>query len=281
METSAHFSVIIPANNEAAYIGPCLGALLAQNSPIGGEGGEIIVAANGCTDDTVALAQAFSDQANSIGWRLSVLEIDKGDKAGALNRADALASAPNRIYLDADVICDPDLIASLLQALDQIHPIYASGVMRISPAKSWFTRRYADIWRRTSFMADGIQGAGLFAVNAAGRSRWGEFPAIISDDTFVRISFQPKERIGVAAGYTWPLPEGWRNLVKVRRRQDAGIREIHRKYPELVSNEGKSKMGASWMIRIALRHPIAFAVYAAVKLAVKLNRGDDAWTRGR
>ena len=52
-------SVIIPANNEAGFIGPCLDALLAQDTT---RAAEVIVAANGCTDDTVAIAQGYGDR---------------------------------------------------------------------------------------------------------------------------------------------------------------------------------------------------------------------------
>ncbi len=46
-------SVILPASNEEAWIGPCLSALLASD-PVPG-GAEVIVVANGCRDATAEM----------------------------------------------------------------------------------------------------------------------------------------------------------------------------------------------------------------------------------
>ncbi|MEL6478888.1 MAG: glycosyltransferase, partial [Pseudomonadota bacterium] len=70
-------SVIIPANNEAGYIEPCLDALLAQD-PAPPVPVEIIIAANACTDDTVAIARSYAARAEARGWRLEVLDIAEG-----------------------------------------------------------------------------------------------------------------------------------------------------------------------------------------------------------
>ena len=150
----------------------------------------------------------FADRFAAKGWRLEVLDIAEGGKPNALNLADAQAVGDMRVYLDADVVMSPPLLEQLAQVLTRDDPAYASGKMVVAPAESWITRAYGRIWTRLPFMAEGVPGAGLFAVNAAGRARWGEFPPIISDDTFVRLQFTPGERIGVEAPYSWPLPEG-------------------------------------------------------------------------
>ena len=133
-----------------------------------------------------------------------------------------------RAYLDADVICEPALLGQIRAALGGAAPAYATGRLAVARAESWVTRAYADLWTRLPFVTGGAVGAGFFAVNAAGRARWGGFPEIISDDTFVRLNFAPDERHEVAARYHWPMVEGWRNLVRVRRRQDAGVAEVYR-----------------------------------------------------
>jgi glycosyltransferase involved in cell wall biosynthesis len=86
-------SVIIPAHNEAALIGQCLTAALASTGPAVVQ---LIVAANGCTDQTAAIAQGFVPQATARGWALQVLDLPKGGKPGALNAADAVAVHPAR-----------------------------------------------------------------------------------------------------------------------------------------------------------------------------------------
>jgi len=273
-------SVIIPACNEADYICPCLEALLAQTiaGPV-----EIIVAANACTDETVAIARGLADRVGARGWTLVVLDIAEGGKPNALDQGDAAATGGMRLYLDADVICSPDLLSEIHRALDRPEAVYGSGQLVVAPARSWITRRFADLWSRLPFMTTDVAGAGLFAVNAAGRARWGNFPRIISDDGYVRLLFRPGERLKVAASYLWPMVEGWRALVRVRRRQDAGMREIAEKYPALLANEGKARVRLADHLRLFRETPVSYLVYVAVRLAVRFGgpgRYGD-WRRGR
>ncbi|MEM7230606.1 MAG: glycosyl transferase, partial [Planctomycetota bacterium] len=120
----------------------------------------------------------------------------------------------------------------------------------------------------------------LFAVNAAGRARWGNFPDIISDDTYVRLHFNPTERRLVQANYEWPLVEGIHALIHVRGRQDRGVREIYSRYPELAINTNE-KQATGWLVcRLALQDPVGMVVYLCVAGAARLTR-DSAWSRGR
>ena len=273
-------SVIIPASNEESYIGDCLGALFASAAPQGGA--EAIVVANGCKDRTAEVARGFAFRAQAMGWQLTVLDLPQGGKPGALNAGDHAAQGDLRAYLDADVVVSPALMAQLVGALAGNAPTYASGSAVVPPAKSWVTRAYARLWQRLPFARSVAPGYGLFAVNAAGRARWGDFPAIISDDTFVRLQFRPSERVQVAASYRWPMIEGFSALVRVRRRQDAGVAEIAAQWPGLLEREAKAPLGAGGIASLALRDPLGFAVYAAVSIAVRLKRGGGAgWTRGR
>ncbi|MDD5421848.1 MAG: glycosyltransferase, partial [Candidatus Omnitrophica bacterium] len=52
-------SVIIPAYNESAAIGPCLTALLRQDGAVYGQDYEIIVVDDASTDNTASKAAAF------------------------------------------------------------------------------------------------------------------------------------------------------------------------------------------------------------------------------
>lgn len=275
-------SVIIPANNEEMWIRDCLEALLGQKPERLAEI-EIIIAANGCTDATVSIARGFEVLARARGWRLVVLDISEGSKPGALDAGDAAALGDLRLYLDADVVCSPTMLASLREALDRPGAIYASGRLVVAPARSWVTRRFADLWRRLPFMTTGVQGAGLYAVNAAGRARWGTFPRIISDDGYVRLLFRPEERVKVEVPYIWPMIEGFSGLVRVRRRQDAGMRELAEKYPGLLRNESKPPLRPADHLRLFVAAPISYLVYAGVLMVVRLSRSRHglSWIRGR
>jgi glycosyltransferase involved in cell wall biosynthesis len=272
-------SIILPASNEADYIGPCLAALFASD-PVP-KGAEVIVVANGCRDDTAARARSFVPAAQAAGWQLRVIDRAEGGKIGALNAGDAAASGDMRAYLDADVVVSPGLMAQLVQVLCVAQPRYASGRPEIPRPKSAVTRAYARFWQSLPFAKTAAPGYGLFAVNAAGRARWGAFPQLISDDTFVRMQFTPAERIGCDAPYIWPMIEGFSALVRVRRRQDAGVAQIADLYPGILAREGKEPLGLSGLVQRAFADPLGFATYAAVSLAVKARRGGTSWTRGR
>lgn len=272
-------TVNIAAHNEEHYIGACLDSLVHQDNAAGRI--EVVVAANACTDRTADIVSGFKDLFEDRNWRLVLLNISEPGKPNAFNQGDKVKTGAATIYLDADVRCDPDLLGQLRKALSETRPLYATGTLQVAPARTWITRRYSDFWVRLPFVRGGAVGAGLFSVNAAGRRRWGQFPSIISDDTFVRLNFAPGERVEVPARYHWPMVEGLRNLIRVRRRQDAGVEEIRRLYPELSANDNKPPLTATGLLRLVCQAPLGFAVYSALHLLVRLGPGNSEWARGR
>ena len=81
-------AVVIPASNEAGYIGRCLEALLAQDADAGRVA--IVVAANACTDDTAGIVARLVPRAAARGWTLVCDAHPEPGKTLALNRAEAL-----------------------------------------------------------------------------------------------------------------------------------------------------------------------------------------------
>lgn len=277
---SLPFCIVIPANNESLYIDACLKALLEQDAdgPV-----LVIVAANACTDDTVPKAQGYTEAFAAKGWDLRCLDLPGGGKIGALNAAEAVLPDPSasRAYLDADVTCDPALIGQIRAALDIDQPRYATGTIAVTRADSWATRAYARIWRQVPFVKSGAVGAGFFAMNGAGRGRFAEWPQIISDDTFARLHYSPNERIETPARYHWPMVEGLPALIRVRRRQNAGVDELAEKWPDLLENEAKGGWGLPYFLRVALGAPVSMTVYLIVHMAVRLRKPEADWSRGR
>lgn len=275
-------SVLIPAHDEALYLPACLAALLASDplpTPV-----EVIVIANGCRDNTAEIARTHHADFAAKGWDLQVLELTQGSKLLAWNAGEAAARGQALIYLDADVHVSPPLIGQLAEVLlASAAPRYASGQPQVTlGGADALIRLYTRFWLTTPFMTLGVPGYGVFAMNRAGRARWGDWPDIISDDTYARLNFTPAERIAVPAGYDWPMIEGFRALVRVRRRQDIGVAEIETRYPALLANDDpKDQAIPLW--RRALRDPLAFAAFAAVRLAIKLPifRSSNRWVRGR
>ena len=272
-------SILIPAHNEAEYLPACLEALLASD-PVARV--EVIVIANGCTDNTVALAEGFADRFAALGWALEVLDLPTGGKLAALNAGEAVARGQALIYVDADVAVTPPLVAQLAKALARPDAAYASGRPVVTGGQDWLTRAFTRFWLKTPFMTRGVPGFGVFAMNRAGRDRWGDWPDIISDDTFARLHFASEERMSVPAGYHWPMIEGFSRLVQVRRRQDNGVAEIATLYPELLGNDDEGG-GATPLWQRALRDPVGMAAYCAVRLAGRLPvyRNAKRWARGR
>jgi glycosyltransferase involved in cell wall biosynthesis len=279
MTNSTRASVILPAHNESAYLAQCLTALLASET----DAVEVIVVANACTDETAAIASQFAPQVLQKGWSLQVIDTPIGGKLNALNLGDAAARADIRIYLDADVRPSPGLLGDLIAALSGDAPRFASGTPMITQATTFATRSYARFWVRLPFVTQGVPGFGIFGMNKPARARWGNWPDIISDDTFARLHATPAERVRVPATYTWPMVEGFANLVRVRRRQNAGVAEVGAKFPALLEHDDTPGVPALSTVGRFLRDPVGFCVYAAVALTVRspLFRSGDRWARGR
>ena len=273
-------SVLIPAHDEADWLPACLTSLM-DSDPIEGAV-EVVVIANGCTDDTAEITRGFEEAVLLKGWSLKVLDLPEGGKLNALNKGEAAAQGEVLIYLDADVRVSPPLIAEIVEVLTTDAPRYASGRPNVTVGQGALTRAYTRFWRTIPFMTQGVPGFGVFALNRAGRARWGDWPDIISDDTFARLNFTPDERHAVPATYDWPMIEGFAQLVRVRRRQNAGVAEIAEHYPQLLKNDD-SHGQATPIWKRALRDPLAFAAFCAVRLAVRtpLYQSSDRWTRGR
>ncbi|OIQ30558.1 MAG: glycosyl transferase [Alphaproteobacteria bacterium MedPE-SWcel] len=273
-------SVLIPAHNEAGYITPCLTALFASAPQMPGMKVEVLVLANGCSDATATTARMAKCPEN---WQLRVLERDGGSKTGALNQGDAAAQGSILVYLDADVVVEPDLLPQIAAALETGSARYASGTPVVTRARSACTRAYARVWSQLPFVRSGTPGFGLFAMSRAGRARWGRWPDIISDDTFARLNFTAAERLRLPARYHWPMAEGFRNLVRVRRRQNQGVAEIGQLFPALLANDDRRRLTVLRLMTLTLRFPGGMLVYLAVTLGVKspIFRSRDSWARGR
>lgn len=279
-------TVIIPSYNEENYISACLEALIAQEGLPPDHATQVIVAANGCRDNTVQIAESFAQRFSGQGFSFSVLDIAQPGKTNALNTADKHARFENRAYLDADVVLSPRFLAELIERLDTTAPLYIGGTVHIPRASSWVTRAYAKIWTNMPFVRDGVPGIGFYAFTRAGRQRWQEFPEIVGDDRFVRLQFSEAERIKLAAAYQWPLPEGFINMVNAKRRWSEGNREVAQKFPDLMANDSQRNTSTESKA-VLFRYPVSGLVFVAITVASKglaLLQGTQRaahWRRGR
>lgn len=272
-------SILVPAHNEADEIAECLTTVYQSDLPAH-LGVEVLVLANGCSDATAEIARKTP---RPEGWDLRVLEIETGGKLNALNQGDQAAQGEVLVYLDADVRISPKLLAELVELLHHREPRYASGRPEVFCDRSAFSRAYGRLWINLPFMTNGVPGFGVFAMNRAGRARWENWPSIIADDTFARLMFSPEERHLAQERYRWPLVSGCANLIRVRRRQNAGVDEIEARFPELLNNDDKTAPTRAEIAALALKMPLAFCAYAIVSLGVKTPffRAGGYWARGR
>jgi len=231
----------------------------------------IIVVANACTDQTADRVRDMVDLASSAGMTLKVFETPSGGKAQAINLAERSCEGGCRIYLDADVVCEPGMIGAIADALDVPEPRYVSGQIKPVTRGYFFAHSYGFVWRNLPFVKDGVCGCGLYAVNPAGRKRWDAFPLIHSDDKFVRLQFTPDERFKVDIAYQWPLPTTLWALIAVRSRWCRGNAELARDFTHLHVNDHKRRIEPIWALKFVIRYPIKCAVFLFVFAAAKLR----------
>ena len=272
-------SIIIPAHNEAAVIARCLSTILRGAEP--GEL-EIIVVANGCKDDTAAVARAVSPD-------VKVIDTATPGKSNALNLGDEAATGFPRFFVDADVAIDIGSIRRVAQVLRGETFLAAAPKIQFDlTGRSWFVRSFYDIWQRTPYISEGMIGSGVYAVSEKGRQRWNKIPTdITADDIYVRLQFTPAERTVVAdCSFTIQPPMKLAGLIKIKTRGHFGIVELKKFHPELFKNEGESHQRA--LPKLA-RNPLLWpklAAYLYVRLKarkageVRLQKGDrNTWER--
>ena len=192
-----------------------------------------MVVANGCCDATVERAGSFAGRFAERGWSLRTTAIAEASKPAALNRGDELATTGIRIYLDADVVLSPNALSAVVTLLQpSTGAEFASPALLVARSGNRFTRNYARIWASLPYVSGDVIGLGFYAVSARGRKRWDVFPQIVADDKFARLHFSECERrIASDASFTVFMPEGLRELIRVRSRWIRANAELARGFP--------------------------------------------------
>jgi len=270
-------SIVIPAHNEADVISHCLQRLVQPCKMLEPE---IIVVCNGCSDRTAEIVRSF-DQAICI-------ETDIASKANALNLGDKVATCFPRFYLDADIRLSLNDISIVVEAMKEENALLAVPKAQMDRAgSSWAVRSYYDIWCNLPYCREGMYGAGVYAVSKEGRKRFDEFPAINSDDLFIRGLFKREEKIGVRDAVSIAsAPTSLGGLITIKSRGRMGDQRFKANYPEMAENEGKE-------YGLAIRELIGkvklwpkVMVYLAVNLITRIRarqmikaKGFDCWER--
>jgi glycosyltransferase involved in cell wall biosynthesis len=266
-------SVVIPAHNEEAVIQRTLAPLaaLAAAGTV-----DVVVAANGCTDDTVARARRVPG--------VRVLDLAEASKVAALNAADAATDQFPRIYLDADVVATPESVVAVLDALAAGPELAARPpfVYDVDGARS-LVRAYYRARLRLPANTTALWGAGCYAMSRAGRSRFGQFPGLVADDYFVDTLFDPHEkRVVDVEPVVVRTPRTSRALGRVLRRTYGGNAELHR-FARAGGHRAPVASGNLRALLRSVRSPAGLGdatVYAAFSLAGRSPAGGRAtWHR--
>lgn len=271
-------SVIVPAHNEQEAIAGTLDALLA-----GAHDGEfdVVVVCNGCVDRTAEIARGVPG--------VRVEEIAAASKIQALRHGDACTAVFPRIYLDGDVRLSTDAARALVATLDDPRYLVAGlrGALDLT-ASSGAVRRYMRFRQRLPVFQHGIIGAGVYALSAQGRQRFGSWPDVLGDDQFVFRMFAPHERATVAGHRT--RVEAPPDLATLVRR---GVR-VRRGNQQLTRGGGGSQAvpapaaGIGVALRSVLTAPREWpsaAVWVTVNVLIRglarVRPGSGDWAAGR
>ncbi|QBI20262.1 glycosyltransferase [Egibacter rhizosphaerae] len=260
-------SVVVPAHNEAASIGGCLDALLPQLAP----GDEVIVACNGCTDDTAAIVRARAPTAR-------VLELATSSKIAALNAGDAAATQYPRLYMDADVQLAPGSVAAIVDALAGEDVWLAAPVAAHDlSTSSWAVRSYYRIWSRLPSVRDDTVGSGLYALSDRGRAQFDAFPDVTGDDHFVRDAVPPERRhVVTAARSTVQAPRTFAGILRRKTRTVLGNAELDRHDPR--TRQRAAGRRQQWL-EVVRANPILVVDLPVFLVAALWPRAIATWRR--
>ncbi|SFP25662.1 Glycosyltransferase, catalytic subunit of cellulose synthase and poly-beta-1,6-N-acetylglucosamine synthase [Halolamina pelagica] len=132
VEEWPELSVLIPAYNEAGYIGDTLESFLAADYPLPKL--DIIVIDDGSTDSTYEEAQAYAASG------VTVLRKENGGKHSALNYGLNRTDSPLVLTVDADSVIAPDAIKSIVRSFEANPDVGAvAGNVKVSNRGSLIT----------------------------------------------------------------------------------------------------------------------------------------------
>lgn len=264
-------TVIVPAFNEEAGIGRVLSGLSLGSADLSDI--EVVVAANGCTDQTASVAREFG---------VTVIELTRASKIAALNAAEAVATSGHRIYLDADAVVSPALIRSLVDAVS--HAGVEAAVPRphlVYGDSSWPVRAYYTISERLPVFRNRLFGRGVIALSEDARRRFELFPDLTADDMFLDAIVGADEKVEIDAEVRVNVPRRTNQLVRRLARAREGNVEFWRfvrSAPEgysLLSDPVPGPSSWSWLRTVVLGEPrlVPAAVwYVSIVLLAELRR---------
>ncbi|MGH8379957.1 glycosyltransferase family 2 protein [Pseudomonas sp.] len=246
-------SVVVAAHNEERHIEHKLHNLLTQDYQAARL--QIIVASDGSTDRTVALARHFDDP------RILVLDLPRQGKNSVLNAAVSHCTGDVLVFTDADVHWLDGTLAVLLAPFadpevggtvgNMIIPVAGKG---LSLGESLY--RHYEAWLRRLESRTGCTVSADGALQAVRRELYQAIPAQVNDDFFINTS----------------APVAGKRVVYVDEAKvvDQGVDEAQRQF----SRRQRVTVGGliSLTARRELLNPMRHGLYAIALISHKLIR---------
>ena len=268
-------SILIPAHNEATVIGETLTQLLGPDQKLP-SGWQIIVVANGCTDNT---AQIVRDSWPDI----TLVELPEPSKVNAMRHGMALVRPGPVIILDADISVTIDalgnLVAPLLNETKVAGAVAAVGRFEPDVAESDFwVRLFYRVWRLHPYF-DGGKFGGCYALAERVQSVITTMPEVINDDEFVaRAVIRQGDVCTTNCVFATRAPRTAGELIRVRSRVQRGNRQLRQlgESESLPPVSGMQNNAKSRFFKRLLRRPLlwpAALVYVGINgLATLRNK---------
>lgn len=265
-------AIIIPAHNEATVIAATLQCLLD-----GLTGGDVtvIVAANGCIDDT-------AERARTVAPWITVLDIAVPGKSNAIREAEALLGPGPRIYLDADVcLSGSSALAVLARLRGGAGGARPPAVMDLTGA-SWAVRSFHRARGRLPNVQQEFSGGGCYGLSWEVRRTFDLFPDVLGDDLFAaRVIPDGRAEIIDAPAVVIRPPRDAKSLRRVLTRNVRGNRQLGEMFPQIAPLTTKQTVLALVGSVRGARSLVDATVYAGFVTAGRLGarRSDVRWER--
>ncbi|HUF97991.1 MAG TPA: glycosyltransferase, partial [Ilumatobacter sp.] len=223
--TPSRITVVIAAHNEEAAIAAKLGNLAEQS----GEWElDVIVASDGSSDATVAIAR---DHAT----RPTVLDLERGGKAAALNAALNVAEGDVVVFSDANSRLEHDALEHLLAPFADPEVGGVAGDQRYSSGSTSTARGERDYWsyERTVKRLESATGSVVSStgtLHAIRRDLIDHVPADVTDDFYLSTGVIARNRrlVFAPAAIAWEQPNDdasaeYRRRVRIISRGLTGV----------------------------------------------------------
>jgi hypothetical protein len=232
----------------------------------------VVVACNGCTDGTEALAGSVPG--------VRVVSVEEASKTAALNAGDQAAGSWPRLYVDADIEVPAAALRATLAALaDDDGPLCARPAFTYDTAgTSWTVRAYYRARNRLPQASASMWGAGFYGLSRRGHERLGEFPPVTNDDCYIDRLFDASEKATVACQpVIVRTPRTGRALLSTLRR-------VYRGNCELRDVPGAHLGRTVWQLAHSIKGPgsamdaVVYSAFALMGRAAS-RRKTSAWER--